>query len=379
MDSLDDFARDKLAHLDAQRLKRELSTTERLGGGQVLRGGERLVSFSCNDYLGLANDARIKAAAVAAVEQYGAGAAASRLVTGDHPLLGDLERELALLKGASSAILFGSGYLANVGTPPALVGPKDLIALDELSHACMFAGARLSGARTIVFRHNDIHDLERALRRERPCVGRALILTETVFSMDGDVSPLDDIGAVAERFDAWWMTDDAHGLGLIAQTRRAPLDMGTLSKSLGSYGGYVCASQAVVDLLRSRARSFVYTTALPPASAAAALAALRILKAEPQRGQRAIAHARRFARAMNLPPAQSAIVPLVVGDPATALRLSESLRRDGYLVTAIRPPTVPAGTSRLRFAFSAAHGDAEVDGLIAAVLAALQNERPGIG
>ena len=370
MDSLDFYAGAKLGRLDAQSLRRELAETQRLGGAEVLRAGRRLVSFSCNDYLGLANDARVKAAAIAAIERYGAGAAASRLVTGDHPLLGALERELAQFKGQPAALVFGSGYLANIGTSPALVGPGDLVLLDELSHACMFAGAQLSRARVAVFRHNDVDDLSGLLARERTNAVHALILTETVFSMDGDSAPLADIAAAADRFEAWWMTDDAHGIGVVAQSAHAPLEMGTLSKALGSYGGYLCASQPVVDLMKSRARSFVYTTGLPPASAAAALAALQILRAEPERGARALALARRFTRAMDLPDAQSAIAPVRVGEAETALRLSQMLRERGFLVVAIRPPTVPPGTSRLRVAFSAAHSEAQVDGLVEALRAA---------
>jgi 8-amino-7-oxononanoate synthase len=368
MDSLDAFAVAKLARLESQALRRELTQTERLGEALVLRRGRRLISFSCNDYLGLAQDARVKAAAVAAIERYGAGAAASRLVTGDHPLLRELESALAQFKAAPAALVFGSGYLANLGAPPALVGDGDLILLDELSHACMYAGARLSRAKVLAFQHNDPAHLTRLLASERAGAARALILTETVFSMDGDCAPLKEIAEAAERFDAWLMTDDAHGIGLAASSVRAPLQMGTLSKSLGSYGGYLCASQPVVDLMKSRARSFVYTTGLPPACAASALAALRILQSEPQRGARALALARQFARRLGLPQAQSAIVPVRVGEAQEALRLSAELERLGFLVVAIRPPTVPPGSARLRVAFSAAHSERQVDDLADALL-----------
>jgi 8-amino-7-oxononanoate synthase len=368
MESLDAFARDGLARLDGLALRRRLVPTERTGGVEVIRGDRRLVSFSCNDYLGLAHDQRVKAAAVAAVERYGSGAGASRLVTGDHPLLGALEAKLAAHKGKPAALVFGSGYLANIAIPPALVGEGDLILLDELSHACMLAGAKLSGARTIRFPHNDLEHLRALLIADRPLSGRCLIMTERVFSMDGDRAPIAAIAALAEKHDAWLMVDDAHGLGVVGPDVSAPLEMGTLSKSLGSYGGYLAASQPLIDYLKSRARSFVYTTALPPASAGAALAALEILDAEPERRERPLLLARRFAKAVGLPAAQSAIVPLIVGEAQRALRQSAILEAEGFLVVAIRPPTVPMGQARLRFAFSAAHTDEDVDRLAEAVI-----------
>ena len=367
MDSLDRFARGKLANLDAQSLRRALVPTERLAGAQAVRCGRRLISFSCNDYLGLAQDPRVKAAAAQALERYGAGAGASRLVTGDHPLLHALEQELARVKGKPDALVFGSGYLANIGIPPALVGVGDLVLLDGLSHACMGAGAQLSGARVLHFRHNDLEHLRNLLREERGRVARTMIMTERVFSMDGDLAPLAEIAALAEEHDAWLLADDAHALGVVEPETCVALEMGTLSKALGSYGGYLCASEPVVELLKSRARSFVYTTGLPPASVAAALAALNIMSTEPERRARPLELARRFARAMNLPPAHSAIVPLVIGPAEETLRLSAALEDRGFLVVAIRPPTVPQGGARLRFAFSAAHSEAQVDGLIDAL------------
>ncbi|MBV8513355.1 MAG: 8-amino-7-oxononanoate synthase [Xanthobacteraceae bacterium] len=367
MHSLDEFARTKLAALAAQSLRRELVATHRISATEVVRHGRRLVSFSCNDYLGLAHDPRIKAAAAAAVARYGAGAGASRLVSGNYPLLEQLEVRLARRKGKPAALVFGSGYLANIGLPGALAGTGDLILIDELAHASMHAGARLSGARVLTFRHNDLHHLANLLAHERPAVHRVLILTERIFSMDGDQAPLGDMVRLADRNDAWVLADDAHGLGVAEHDGDAPLDMGTLSKALGSYGGYVCASEPVIALLHSRARSFVYSTGLPPASAAAALAALDIMDAEPDRCARPRLLARRFAQALHLPAPASAIVPLIVGEAERVLSLSTALERAGFLVVAIRPPTVPAGRARLRFTFSAAHTDRQVDALIDAV------------
>ena len=367
MHSLDEFARTKLGALAAQSLRRELVATDRISATEVIRHGRRLVSFSCNDYLGLAHDPRIKAAAAAAVARYGAGAGASRLVSGNHPLLEQVEARLARRKGKPAALVFGSGYLANIGLPGALAGTGDLILIDELAHASMHAGARLSGARVLTFRHNDLQHLADLLAHERPAVHRVLILTERIFSMDGDQAPLGDMVRLADRNDAWVLADDAHGLGVAEHDGDVPLDMGTLSKALGSYGGYVCASEPVIALLHSRARSFVYSTGLPPASAAAALAALDIMDAEPDRCARPRLLARRFAQALHLPAPASAIVPLIVGEAERVLSLSAALERAGFLVVAIRPPTVPAGRARLRFTFSAAHTDAQVDALIDAV------------
>ncbi|MFD0938883.1 aminotransferase class I/II-fold pyridoxal phosphate-dependent enzyme, partial [Methylobacterium trifolii] len=241
---------------------------------------------------------------------------------GNHPVLTRLEERLARHKGTEAALVFGSGYLANLGITPALAGPGDLILVDELAHACMWGGARLSGARVVSVRHNDVSDLARLLAEHRGAHRRAMVLTERVFSMDGDRAPIGDILGVAEAHDAWVLVDDAHGLGVVEAGPRAPLEMGTLSKSLGSYGGYLCASQAVIDLLVSRARSFVYTTGLPPASAAAALEALTILEAEPERGAKPLLLARRFTARLGLPEAESAVVPVLVGEAEAALALS---------------------------------------------------------
>ena len=373
-DSLDQFAEEKLAALDQKALRRTLVATERGADGDVLRGGRRLVSFSCNDYLGLAQHPRVKQAAIAAVERFGAGAAASRLVTGDHPLLQALEARLAQRKRKPAALVFGSGFLANVGIPGALVGSDDLILLDELSHASMRSGAALSNARVMAFRHNDTQHLAELLAEHRAGARRILVMTERVFSMDGDRSPLPEITRLAADAGAWLMADDAHGFGVLASDTEVPLDMGTLSKALGSYGGYLCASAPVVELLKARARSFVYTTGLPPASAAAALAALDIIEEEPERCARPLVLAARFAKAVGLPPPASPIVPVIVGTPERALSLSKALERAGFLVVAIRPPTVPAGTARLRFTFSAAHEEAQVDALADTLVPALSRE-----
>lgn len=366
MASIDRFATEKLGELSARDLRRALVETRR-DGIWAERGGRRLLSFSCNDYLGLSQHPRVKAAAVWAIERYGAGAGASRLVTGNHPLYTELESRLARLKGTAAACVFGSGYLANMGIVPSLAGPDDLVLLDELSHACLWAGAQLTRGRVLTFRHNDVGHAEDILATERG-TQRALILTDGVFSMDGDRAPLPALAELAQRFDAWLMVDDAHGLGVIGEGRGSvaaagaavPLQMGTLSKALGSYGGYLCASRPVIELMASRARTLIYSTGLPPAAVAAALAALDILETEPQRVARPLALAREFTGIAGLPEAASAIVPVRLGDAKAALAASQFLAEQGFLVVAIRPPTVPAGTARLRLAFTADHPQDEV-------------------
>jgi 8-amino-7-oxononanoate synthase len=372
MRSLDEFAGDKLAGLERAQLRRRPVVTTR-DGIWVERDDRRLLSFSCNDYLNLSQHPQVIAAAVDAIKRYGVGAGASRLVTGNHPLYADLESRLTRLKGSEAACVFGSGYLANTGIIPALVGPDDLIVVDELAHACIHAGAKLSGAQVHLYRHCDPSHAETLLVQHRAAKQRALIATDGVFSMDGDVAPLAALAALARRVDAWLLSDDAHGLGVVGGGRGSaftngadptpidvPLQAGTLSKAVGAYGGYLCASQAVIDLMRTRARTFIYSTGLPPAIVAAAIAALDFIESNPAYVAEPLRKARLFARALNLPEAQSAIVPVIVGDAAAALAASDLLRDSGFVVVAIRPPTVPAGTARLRFAFTARHDDADI-------------------
>ena len=375
--SLERFAADKLAQLDRKSLRRRTVETRHNDAVHVERDGRALINVCSNDYLGLAHHPAVIEAAREATARWGAGSGASRLVTGGHPLLFELERRLAGFKGTEDCIVFGSGYLANLAIVPALAGPDDLVLIDTLAHACLHAGARLSGARVDVFRHNDTAHLRALLAAHRADARHAMILTDGVFSMDGDFAPLPGILALAEQYDAWTLVDDAHGIGVVGGGRgtahafappaAAPLQMGTLSKALGSYGGYLCASERVCELLRSRARPLVFTTALPPASAAAALAALDLIETDAGLCERPVALARRFAAGLGLSEPVSPVVPLILGSERAALAASAALADDGFLVTAIRPPTVPAGTARLRFTFSAAHSDADIDRLIRAV------------
>ncbi len=373
--SLDDFARQKLRSLERRNLRRELATTDHRGGVIVERDGRRLISFSCNDYLGLATDPATIAAAVAATQQFGTGAGAARLITGSHSLYRDLERRLAEIKGTEDAVVFGSGYLANIGLIPVFAGEPDLILVDALAHSSLLTGASLAGATVVNYPHNDLGGLAKTLATRRRSHRHCLILTEGVFSMDGDLAPLPALAALALEHDAWLMTDDAHGLGVVGGGRGSgfahgapvpvPLQMGTLSKAVGAYGGYLCASREVCELVRNRARSFVYSTGLPPGTVAAAAKALEILATDADRVRRPLALAREFTVALGMPIAESAIVPLVIGANDVALAASAALLEAGLLVTAIRPPTVPAGTARLRFTFSAAHSADDLAAVIA--------------
>lgn len=370
MHSLDAFAQAKLEALTSRSLRRTLAATERADALWVRRDGRRLLSFSCNDYLNLSQHPDVKRAAMAAIERYGVGAGASRLVTGNHPLYAELEGRLARLKRSEAAVVFGSGYLANSGIVPALVGAEGLVLIDELAHACLFAGAHLSRSKVLVFRHNDVAHCRALLEEHRRAHERALILTDGVFSMDGDLAPLAELDAVATAHDAWLMADDAHGLGVVGGGRGSsfangkhvplPLQMGTLSKAVGAYGGYLCASAPVIELMRNRARSLIYSTGLPPSVVAAAIAAIDIIESQPDYCVLPVRKARAFTSALGLPEAQSPIVPIVIGDEEKTLAASRLLMESGFLAAAIRPPSVPAGTARLRLTFTAQHPEEEI-------------------
>src|SRR5215831_5741823 len=367
MRSLDQFAQDKLDGLKRRHLQRALTETIRDDGIWVERDGRQLLSFSCNDYLNLTHHPAIKQAAVAAIEEYGAGSGASRLVTGNHPLYAHLESRLAQFKRAEAACVFGSGYLANTGIIPVLIGQNGVVLIDELSHACIYAGAQLSRGKLMTFHHNDVSHARELLAAHRAGFDRALIVTDGVFSMDGDRAPLDELLSLAGEYDAWLMSDDAHGIGVIGggygsnfvgnTHLEIPLQMGTLSKATGSYGGYLCASAPVIDLMRNRARTLIYSTGLPPASVGAAIAALDLIEREPAYAALPVQKAKAFTRRAGLPDAQSPIVPVVIGDEEAALAASRVLEDEGFLVIAIRPPTVPVGTARLRLTFTAQHPD----------------------
>jgi 8-amino-7-oxononanoate synthase len=329
-----------------------------------------LVNLSSNDYLGLAGDPRIVEAARDAAAAWGAGSGASRLITGGTALHRELELALAAWKGTEDAVVFSSGYLANTGTLPALVGPGDAVFSDELNHASIIDACRQSRATVRVVPHRDAAALDRVMGATP--ASRKLVVTDGVFSMDGDAADLRSACTVAEAHGAMVMVDDAHGCGVIGPDGRGTaaaqgcadrvhVQLGTLSKAFGAAGGYVAGSAELCDWLRNRARGFVFDTAPVPAAIGAALRALEIAAAEPWRRAHARALARRLASGLGVAAPDACVVPLVLGEPEAALAASEALADAGLLVVAIRPPTVPDGTARLRFAVTAAHTEAEID------------------
>ena len=370
----DNWIDTELAELRKGDLERSL--IEYSGSGGVLEvGGKRIVNFSSNDYLALACDPRVVDAAKQALEQYGAGSGSSRLVTGTFPIHSELEAAIAEHKGYPTALVYGTGYMTNAGVMSVIVGKDDHVFADRLCHASIIDASILSRAKLHRFRHNDPEHLDELLSGSGGG-GRSLVVTESVFSMDGDIAPLADIAAVAGKYEAMLMVDEAHATGVLGPggaglVRELSLEsdvdisMGTLSKALGSFGGYVACSAALRDLLINRSRSFMYSTALPPASAAAALASLKILQDEPGCGAELLKRAECFRQKLKeagLDTGNSAtqIIPVIVGDNQTALDMSRALLADGIIATAIRPPTVPVGKARIRFSVTLAHSESDL-------------------
>ena len=382
----------ELAALEAAHLRRRL--VARPGaGGFVESNGRRLLNLASNDYLGLAAHPHVVAEAHRMLEVHGAGATASRLVCGHLPCHAELEHRLATLKRCPAALVFASGYAANAGILPALCGRGDHVFADRLAHASLLDGARLSGAALHRFHHNDPAHLAELLGRT-PATGRRLIATESVFSMDGDLAPLDDLAGLAERHGAMLMVDEAHATGVygpggagrvvdLGLQDRVTVSMGTLSKALGSAGGFAAGTEMLRDWLVNRARSFVYSTGLPPPAVGAALGALDVLRDEPGLGaelrKRAVDFRTRLREAgAEVDPGDSPIIPLRVGTPERALDLASRLEAAGILAVAIRPPTVPPGTARIRLSLSLSHTPDDLEaatGTIASALAAMGTEK----
>lgn len=367
----------QLEALANEGLLRRLRETAPLGDTRVLRDGKELWNFASNDYLGLASHAAIREAFHEGLDRFGHGAAASRLITGSQPPHHQFEEQLAEAKGTEASLLFSSGFATATGVIPALVGKGDLIVLDKLCHACLIDGARLSGATIRVFPHNDLEKLGRLLAgiRESHADARILILTESVFSMDGDLCPLAEILDLKQRHDALLLLDEAHGFGVLGPTGmglaeelglQEPVDfhMGTLSKAAGLSGAYLACSAVWRDLLVNRARSFIFSTAPPPALAHAASASLAVIRSDEGTELR---HRLRGNIDLLAPDHSSPIVPLVLGDNENALNAAAELEPSGFLVPAIRYPTVPRGTARLRVSISAAHPAAAVRDLATAL------------
>lgn len=379
----------ELATLERDGLRRTLRPLHGRVGARVVNKTRALFDFSSNDYLGLASDPRVARAAAAALDAAGTGAAAARLISGNHELHDELERSIARFLGREAALLFPSGYSANVGAIPALVGRGDAIFSDLLNHASLIDACRLSRADVHVLPHAGLAALERALERQGGGrYRRRLIVVEGMYSMDGNLYPLDELVPLAHRHDAWIYLDDAHGVGVLGPGGRGSAEhwgvahavdivMGTLGKACGVAGAFVTGSRSLVDYLTNRARAFMYTTGTPPALAAAALAALEILEKEPDRRVRVRANARRLRAglaARGRPaagPADGHIVPVVIGASEATMAVGAALEEAGFLVGAIRPPTVPQGTARLRITVSASHDADTIDALLDALTAAL--------
>ena len=375
----EDDLQKSLADLDERHLRRRLRVSALPTGPLVRFNGRTLHNFASNDYLGLAAHPQVVAAALEATREFGAGAGASRLVTGTQTPHHDLEEKLAAFKGTPAALVFANGYAASTGALQALASKDDVVLLDKLSHACLVDGARLSGATLRPFHHNDTDHLEHHLRwaRGKHPQARVFIVTESVFSMDGDLAPLRDIVALKERYGAVLILDEAHATGVLGRGGRGLADqlglshhievqMGTLGKALGSSGGYIAGSRALIDLLVNRARSFIFSTAAPASTAAAADTALKI-SAGPE-GDKRRDKLRELAAVFD-PAPPVAIHPVILGEEDAALAASEQLAQLGFHVPAIRPPTVPQGTSRLRVSLSAAHDTETVRTLAAALRA----------
>ena len=396
MNSFDWELTERLTRLSAQGLHRELRRVDSPPGTRIRTGGRTLLNFSSNDYLGLAGEPSLKEAAIRAIEKFGAGSGASRLICGSLAPHHELEEALADFKGTEAALSFSTGYATALGTICALLGKNDIIALDKLVHASIVDAARLSGAKIRVFAHNDLDGLEKILiwargkSRLTPHASRVLIVTESIFSMDGDAAPLRDIVALKEKHGAWLMVDEAHATGLYGKNRRGraeesgvsdriEIQMGTLGKAVGASGGYICGSHPLIDFLVNRARSFIFSTAPVPAAAAAATAGIRLIQSKAGAGRRNRLGQRTEELNAKLKIKHSktpgAIIPIFTGGESQAVEAALALRDRGIFVPAIRYPAVARGQARLRVTLTAAHTAREIDRL-AAALNELVNRKP---
>lgn len=373
----------RLTAIREQGLYRELRQVDSPQGTRIEIAGRTLINFSSNDYLGLANHPALKEAAIRAVEKYGAGSGSARLISGSLAPHHELEEALAAFKGTEAALSFSSGYATALGTITALLDKNDIIIVDKLVHACIVDAARLSGAKLRVFAHNDLDDLKKILRwansRNAATPPRILIVTESVFSMDGDASPLKEIVALKKSYGAWLMVDEAHATGLYGTNRRGlaeelgvadqiEIQMGTLGKALGASGGYICGSQTLIDFLVNRARSFIFSTAPVPAAAAAATAGIQLVQSRTgeERRQTLCQRAKEIRARLAIPDSKqfSAIIPIHVGDETKAMKLAATLRAHGLFIPAVRYPTVARGAARLRVTLTAEHTHDDLEQLL---------------
>jgi len=361
---------------------RQRDVVQSAQGAEIVVDGKTFINFSSNDYLGLANDPAIVEALTTSAKYYGVGSGAAHLITGHSSVHHDLEQALAEHVGRSRALLFSTGYMANIGVITALCGRDDMVIEDRLNHASLIDGGLYSGANFKRYAHSDMDTLQRMLQSE--VSGNRLVVTDGVFSMDGDIARLNEIMALANKYDADVLVDDAHGIGVLGQSGGGicetlflqeddkPILMATLGKAFGVFGAFVAGSEQLIEWLIQQSRTYVYTTSMPSALAAASLVSLKIIQTQPQRREKLQDLITLFQQGatrlgLNLLPSQTAIQALIIGDEARALNVSESLRSNGLMVKAIRPPTVPYGSSRLRITLSAAHEKHHVDKLLNAL------------
>lgn len=373
-----DFITDELNVLKESNLLREFRIIEGAQDPHVEIDGKVYLSFCSNNYLGLANNPLIKQAAIDAINRYGWGAGASRLVSGSMTLHQELEKKIAEFKGTEAALLFPTGYMANIGAICALVSREDIVIGDKLNHASIIDGCRQSSAKFRVYPHKDLNQLESLLQRSSS-YRRRLVVTDSLFSMDGDIAPLQEIVALAKKYDAILMIDDAHAMGVFGGNggglvehynleREIDIIMGSLSKAIGGIGGFIAGSKDLIEFLKNKARSFIYTTALPPAACAASIAGITLIREDKSLVNKLwenINHLRtRLSGFQNNITVESPVVSVIVGSSGDALDLSKKLYQKGILIPAIRPPTVPPGTSRLRVSLMATHTKDDIDKLI---------------
>jgi len=375
-----EFIEKEIEELKNRGLYRKLRTVETAQGHKVRIDGKEVILLCSNDYLGLASHRKVKEAARKAISKYGFGAVASRLVSGNMTLHRELENKIADFKGTEAALLFNSGYAANTGAIPAVAGRGDLIFSDRLNHASIVDGCRLSLAEVRRYRHLDVNALERYLEHtseDEVMYAQKLIVTDGVFSMDGDIAPLDRIVELSKTYGAMVMVDEAHGTGVLGAKGRGSIEhchvdanditvnMGTLGKALGAYGAYVAGTKSMIDYIMNRSRSFIYSTALPPSTAAAALAAINIVENEPQRREKLHKNSRLMKEGLDslgfeTMDSQTQIIPVLAGESSLACEMMDSLLEQGIFVLAIRPPTVPEGTARLRVTLTSQHTRSDI-------------------
>ena len=340
--------------LKKQNLYRKLSDNQSLSSNIIRKNNKDLISFACNDYLGLSHNSALKKSAILAIKKYGVGARASRYITGNNIFYSKLEKALAKFYKNDDSLVFVSGYSCAIGVVKALVGEGDLIIADKLIHACLIDGAQLSQAKFVRFDHNNIAHCLQILQENRHQYKKCLIITETIFSMDGDVGKIAELLNLAKQFDTILLSDDAHGLGQNILPNSRHLQMGTLSKAFGGLGGFVVGDKILIEYLRQFARSAIYSTALPPAILASSLQALKIISKK-NLAQKSVENAQYFCQLMNLPKPESSIIIIKIGESKKTIDIAKKVAKNGFLIGAIRPPTVAKNHARLRLTFSASH------------------------